>query len=290
VGEPTGLRRHALAFDAVAGDYDAYRPGYPAELVDAALRRAGLGAGRRVLEIGCGTGKLTELLVARGLEIDAVDPGAAMLEAARRRLRDNPNVTFHLGRFEEVELPEDAYDAVFSATAFHWVEPSVGWAKVARHLRDDGLLALLQYIAVTDGATPGVDAEFRALLKEHASESAGDWGPPQDSASLLAAARERADNVSATWDVVLSRGLHRVSVADAATLFHSVETEAVVETRAWTADESEARFRTTSLYLRLDPAVRIAFERDNRELYARHGGEVELSTAFVLTSALRAAR
>ena len=96
------------------------------------MRRGGLEAGARVLEVGCGTGKLTELLAARGLEVDAVDPGEAMIAAARRRVGDAPNVRFHHGRFEDVALAEDAYDAVFSATAFHWVEPEVGWVEGGR--------------------------------------------------------------------------------------------------------------------------------------------------------------
>jgi SAM-dependent methyltransferase len=274
-------------FDAVAADYDLHRPGYPGELVDAALRRGGLGAGASVLEIGCGTGKLTELLAARGLRIDAVDPGAKLIEAARRRVGDAQDVTFHQGRFEDVELPEDAYDAAFSAAAFHWVEPSVGWEKVTRHLRADGLLALLSYLGVTDDSTPGVEMELLTVLKEHAPELAADLVPPQDVASLLAVAGAHADNVSAVWDVVLSRGLHGLAVDEAATLFRNVETTAVVQTRPWTAAENEAFLRTTALYRLLDPAVQAAVERGDREIFARHGGRVELSLAFVLTSALR---
>src|SRR5262245_9446976 len=266
-----------------------HRPGYPGELVETALGRGGLSAGARVLEIGCGTGKLTELLAARGLRIDAVDPGSKLIEAARRRVGDAPNVTFHVGRFEEVELPEDTYDAAFSAAAFHWVEPSVGWDKVARHLGTDGLLALLTYRGVTDGATPGVGMEFLTVLEDHAPELASKLGPPRHRASLLAAAGAHANNVSAVWDVVVSPSLHGLAVAGAATLFGKVETTAVVQTRAWTAAEWEARFRTTAFYRSLEPAIRAAVERGDREVFARHGGGVELSEAFVLTTALRSA-
>ena len=49
-------------FDSVAEDYDLVRQGYPAVLVDAAVARGRLVAGSRVLEVGCGTGKLTEVL------------------------------------------------------------------------------------------------------------------------------------------------------------------------------------------------------------------------------------
>src|SRR5207244_877802 len=114
-----------LVFDRVAAEYDRVRPGYLPELVDAALAGAAI---RRVLEVGCGTGQLTEALAARGLDVEAVEPGANLAELARRRV---PSLEVHAGRFEDVELPESAYDALFSATAFHWVKPEIGWRKAA---------------------------------------------------------------------------------------------------------------------------------------------------------------
>ena len=63
-----------------------YRQGYPAVLVDAAVARGRLVDGSRVLEVGCGTGKLTELLAAHQLNVDAVDPGPRMIEQAKRRV------------------------------------------------------------------------------------------------------------------------------------------------------------------------------------------------------------
>ena len=66
-------------FDSVTEDYDRVRQGYPPVLMDAAILRGGLASGSRVLEVGCGTGKLTELLAARQLNVDAVDPGGCDL-------------------------------------------------------------------------------------------------------------------------------------------------------------------------------------------------------------------
>jgi ubiquinone/menaquinone biosynthesis C-methylase UbiE len=51
-----------LLFDRVAEEYDRVRSDYPAEIVDAACAIGELDRGSRVLEIGCGTGKLTEAL------------------------------------------------------------------------------------------------------------------------------------------------------------------------------------------------------------------------------------
>jgi ubiquinone/menaquinone biosynthesis C-methylase UbiE len=75
--------RHGDVFDGIAEAYDARRSGYPSEIVAAAVELAGLRIGSRVVEVGAGTGKLTEELVAFGLRVDAVEPGPNMIELAR---------------------------------------------------------------------------------------------------------------------------------------------------------------------------------------------------------------
>jgi len=128
-------------FDSVAGLYDATRQGYPPELVDEVCTTAGLGPGAAVLEIGCGTGQLTRQLAGRGFSLTAIDIGAAMVETARRNVPD-PLVRFEVCSFED--FPGNGpFDLIVSATAFHWVDPSVGWVKTARLLRRGGWLALL---------------------------------------------------------------------------------------------------------------------------------------------------
>ena len=134
VSSGESVRRFGQVFDDVAAAYDEVRPSYPAALVDAAMARGSLGAGSRVLEVGCGTGKLTELLVGRGLSIDAVDPGPNMIQAAQTRIGASDRVRFHLGTFEEVDLPVEAFAALFCATAFHWLDPAIAWSKAAFHL------------------------------------------------------------------------------------------------------------------------------------------------------------
>ncbi len=97
--------RHGEVFDGIAEAYDARRSGYPSEIVAAAVELADLGPGSRVVEVGSGTGKLTEELVACGLRVDAVEPGRNMVAVARRRLDDSDQVRFHIGRFEDVAAP-----------------------------------------------------------------------------------------------------------------------------------------------------------------------------------------
>ena len=128
-------------FDGVAGLYDATRQSYPAEIVEAILTTAATGSGAAVLEIGCGTGQLTRQLAGRGLHVTAIDIGPAMVDAARRNVPD-PMVGFQVSAFEDF-TGGGPFDLIVSATAFHWVDPGVGWAKAARLLRPGGWLALL---------------------------------------------------------------------------------------------------------------------------------------------------
>ena len=134
--------RQRLLFDETAELYDATRRGYPSVVIDAVIKTAGLGPGATVLEIGCGTGQLTQQLTATGVRVTAIDIGPSMISAARRNVTD-PAVSFEVTSFEDFEATDHSFDLLISATAFHWVDPDVGWSKAARLLRPDGWLALL---------------------------------------------------------------------------------------------------------------------------------------------------
>jgi SAM-dependent methyltransferase len=270
--------RRALGqtFDRAAEEYDAARPAYPPVLVDHALDRGALREGSSVLEIGCGTGKLTEMLVERGLRIDAVDPGPNMLAVARRRVAAAAAVTFHLGRFEDVDLGARRFDAVFSATAFHWVDPAVGWRKAADRLQPGGLLALLAYVDVRDDASAPSQDAFVELLRKHAPELAVGWKPFHELGELLAGAHARRENASEVWDWLLDGGLNRPALvaAEAAWLFVDVEVSHVAQTVEEPVDGWLELFRTLSIYHRLDAKQRAALEQDARRLLEQSGDTV----------------
>jgi SAM-dependent methyltransferase len=274
-------------FDQAAEAYDKVRPGYPESLIDLAIRRGGLAPGSRVLEVGSGTGKLTELLVRHQLIVDAVEPGPNMIAAAEQRLGATDAVTFHVGRFEDVDLPESAYDALFSATAFHWVDPEVGWAKAASHLKPGGLLALLTHIALRDEQSAAIHDELRAVLRHHAPDAAARLPPSRELEVLLAGVPERRGNASELWDWLMSSGRHRMAVPAAADLFVDVEVATEPREVMETAEEMIARFRTTSIYHQVDPARRDALERDDTSVLERHGGRIRWPLAVVLMTARR---
>jgi SAM-dependent methyltransferase len=129
-------RAQALSFAAVADAYDRARPGYPAEAAEWLV-----GTGRsRVLELGAGTGLLTERLVAAGHDVLATDPLPEMLAHLRRRL---PDVPAAVGVAESIPAPSRSMDVVICAQSFHWFDHPNALAEISRVLRPGGVLALV---------------------------------------------------------------------------------------------------------------------------------------------------
>jgi SAM-dependent methyltransferase len=291
MAEPTALRKLGGVFDGVAEAYDAVRPSYPPELVDAAIAAGNLDGSSRILEIGSGTGILTELLVERGLRVAAIEPGANMIEAARRRLGDaGAAVRFELSTFEAAEIADGSYDAIFSATAFHWVEPQVGWAKAARALAAGGVLALLTHVGLADAdeRSEAMERGFVEILSRYAPEAAKDWQPALPPADVIAGARERSANVSLAWDWIMSDGRHQMAIAEAAALFDDVQVTARVLHVEQTADETLAHWRTTSLYFMIEEDRRQSFDDEYRAFCDRFGGTFPFTDGAFLLTARRA--
>ena len=149
------LRR---TFNEDAERYDRARPGYPAQMFDD-LAAAGVRPGARVLEIGCGTGQATVALAERFYGIVAVELGPEMATVARRNLARFDSVEVITAAFEDWPLPNEPFDVVFSATAFHWVDPAVRLSKSADALRPGGLLATVR----TEHIAGGSEAFFVAV-------------------------------------------------------------------------------------------------------------------------------
>lgn len=137
-------KRHyqRVLFDGIADRYEVSRPGPPAHVVEFVTATAGLGSGAAVLEVGCGTGQLTERLACSGFRLTAIDIGPSMIAAARRRLAD-AEVSLQVTSFEDLDVVDASFDLVISSAAFHWIDPEVAFTKSARLLRPGGWLALM---------------------------------------------------------------------------------------------------------------------------------------------------
>jgi ubiquinone/menaquinone biosynthesis C-methylase UbiE len=182
-------RSYGEVFDSVAADYDRNRPRYPEELVDDACRTAAIQGGDPVVDVGCGTGQLTRSLVARGLHVTAVEPGEQLISLAMQNLDGPGQAEFVNSRFEDARLPDGRFRAVFSASAFHWIDPDVSWHRAPRLLVPGGLLAPMQYVGVRDEQSTQDDEALLAALIETAPELGLNWPPLRMSMRFSRASR-----------------------------------------------------------------------------------------------------
>ncbi|GHG45286.1 ubiquinone biosynthesis protein [Sinomonas cellulolyticus] len=129
-------RELAGAFTSGGEHYDRVRPGYPPEALAWILPEGA----RTAVDLGAGTGKFTQLLVAAGLEATAVDPSEDMLAQLARQL---PGVRCVVAPAEHTGLPDACADVVVAAQAWHWFETGAATREAARLLRPGGRVGLV---------------------------------------------------------------------------------------------------------------------------------------------------
>ena len=272
-----------LVFGAVAAEYDRTRPGYPALLVDSVARRARLHQGSRVLEIGCGTGQLTRSLVRRGYRVHAIEPDPNMAAHARRSLSNTssdhrPHVDVVEQTIEQADLPESAYDAAFSASAFHWVDPDIGWLKVAHALRPGGRFGLLGHLIVEDVWS---SASMHGLLEIYERWANISW-PIRSAAQVVDGTTERWDDISLAW-AFADESTRPIAGRGAKDHFGDPALDTALWRATFTAAELIGLQRTRSVHIRLAPEARAGAERDLAALVERLGGlfrQTHLSVAL----------
>jgi SAM-dependent methyltransferase len=280
-------RRCGAAFDEVAEAYDRHRPTYPDALVDRACEIAGIEPGASVLEIGCGTGQLTRSLLARGLRVTAVEPGAQLMARAQAQLVDGGEVRFVNARLEDAALPAAHFRAVFAASSIHWIDPGASWRRVADALVDGGTLALMSYFGLEDPRSAADQLALRVALIRVSPELAAEWPTYRDLDAMLAGVAARRGNVSEVWAWL---GSYDLAAEYAADLFDDVNIATVPRLVEHTAEQLTALLGTMSFWARLSPRQREALADENERLHQQLGRPIRSSTVACLVTSRRLPR
>ncbi len=121
------MNDRATVFGGDAASYDRYRPGYPSEVVSfVAERCAGL-----AVDVGCGTGKAARLLRQHGVDVLGVEADERMAAVARSH-----GIEVVTSRLEQ--WTPTPCDVMYSAQAWHWIDPARGADIAARTVRPGG--------------------------------------------------------------------------------------------------------------------------------------------------------
>jgi len=156
-------KKESEMFNKMAGYYDDYRPGYPAEIIQSIVKKASLSIDSKMLEIGAGSGKATEQFADLGFEILCIEPGKELAEKGNEKFVDK-NIKFVVSRFEDYPVPAKYFDVVISAQAFHWVPKPQGFQKSSSTLKKNGVLALFWNIELLQDTE--LDYELLTLMEK----------------------------------------------------------------------------------------------------------------------------
>ena len=247
-------RSRAESFGSVAENYDRFRPGYPSALIDdlAALQPS------IVLDIGCGTGKATLLLVARGLSVVGVEVDPKMAAVARSH-----GLEVDLATFEDWDARGRTFDLITSGQAWHWVDPVRGAAKAADLLRPGGTLALFwnHFQDRADATRNAFDEVYRRHAPELLERAIRDRAKPPD--------RPHVDELEASGR------------------FASIEVKDYDYSVTFTGDEWVGMVQTHSDHLMLAPPARAALADGLRQLIDGLGGSMTVAAGTYTVLARR---
>ena len=176
-------------FDTVATTYEKLRPGYNDELYKTLFDYIPIDKSSNVVEIGIGGGQATLPVLKTGCKLTAVEYGEQFSALCKDKFKDYPDFNVITNKFENVDFENDAYDLVYSASAFHWIPEEIGYKKVFAMLKKGGTFVRFANHPYRDKGNPALSAAIdeiydkyynkyhnkkRELLTEYSEKQAAD--------------------------------------------------------------------------------------------------------------------
>lgn len=159
-----------LKFSEKSQDYAKSRPSYPDESIDKILEGFGQPSQLTIVDVGAGTGIASRQLAERGVHVVAVEPDAAMIDAAE----PHPLIKFQQSGAETIDLPDNFAEIITSFTAFHWFKFDKSLREFRRILKPSGRLALVWNTwDPTDPFTGRYVGLLLAAAREHSLAKSG---------------------------------------------------------------------------------------------------------------------
>ena len=183
---------HAAAsagFERAADAYERGRPHYPDAAIEWLWNALELSPSATVVDVGAGTGRLTAALVARGAQVVAVEPVAAMRELLAAAV---PGARPEPGTAEQLPATDGSAGAVVAAQAFHWFATEASLSEFHRVLGPGGRLGLIWN---TRNLEDPLQAAISRLLEPHRGDAprhaSGEWRRPLERSALFEPAGEQ---------------------------------------------------------------------------------------------------
>ncbi|WP_396897898.1 class I SAM-dependent methyltransferase [Mycolicibacterium sp.] len=145
-----------MGFDVPPEAYGRFMGRYAEPLAKVFVTFAGVGAGDKVLDVGCGPGALTAHLLSVGAVAAGIDPSPPFVDGIRARF---PDVDVRLGTAEELPYDTDSFDAAMAQLVVHFMtDPVGGIGQMTRVTRPGGVIAACVWDGPTGALAPFWDA------------------------------------------------------------------------------------------------------------------------------------
>jgi SAM-dependent methyltransferase len=151
-------------FTGRVDSYRRYRPTYPPAIAELLTRECSLGPASAIADIAAGTGLLSEIFLAAGFDVTAVEPNAEMRAACATLQPTYPKLKIVDATAEATTLPDRSIDLITVAQAMHWFHLPRARAEFTRILRPGGWCAVL-YNNRRPGGDPFHEAYEQLLLE-----------------------------------------------------------------------------------------------------------------------------
>jgi ubiquinone/menaquinone biosynthesis C-methylase UbiE len=127
--------------DYNGASYEKYRASYPKELAQKLFSLTGYQPPETILELGCGTGKGTEILIQEGARVHGIEPNKSMGEIAEAKFAKD-RFSWSPCSFKDYQATGQTFPLITSAHAFHWIDQDIAFGKCYELLKPNGALAI----------------------------------------------------------------------------------------------------------------------------------------------------
>jgi SAM-dependent methyltransferase len=157
-------------FNNIISDYEIARPGYPSELFRDIVEYSMIKNDANILEIGSGPGQATEYFVRNGYTITGLELGEKQVKYLLEKYSQYQNFNALRTSFEDFNREKETYDLIFSATAFHWIKPEIGYPKAYNLLKRNGAMAVFWHLASIIEPKTEMLNQVRSIYRKYAPE------------------------------------------------------------------------------------------------------------------------
>ena len=158
-------------FQKLAQAYRSGRRGFDEKIFEVLIQQINGLNGKRVLDVGCGTGIATRQLAQLGAEVVGSDISDEMIAEARQ---DSVGIEYVVNPSHKIPFTDGAFDLITAFSAFHWFTDSDSINEIKRVLKSGGSFAVINKNDVT-GIRKDVNELFAKYRESHSSKQ--DYNP-----------------------------------------------------------------------------------------------------------------